>query len=227
MKYILLICVIVSFVGCRKAPPQVPEPEEEQPYPRTFLTGCTPGSYWLYENYAIDSAGQETLFGEVDTVFYAGDSVLNGHNFAVFKGTEFGVSDFVKLMRDSADVAFDENGNIFYGRPYFPGEDTVSTSYDIPNMVIHGTAHHDYWGAYIPAGHHSGVLSDPMVWDVHVHRFKYSNLDQTPFTPCNYSWDEKTVYSAHAGEISHRTSKLTQVQMDCAYIEKRLIYFNM
>lgn len=112
MKGLFVIGIILSFTACKK------ETEENHlPTNSSSTVNYTPmtiGSYWIYDWYVIDSAGNSTPYGISDSVFIVGDTIISGSTFSIQSGTWYGVPKPSRFLRDSVGYLVDETGSIFF-----------------------------------------------------------------------------------------------------------------
>ncbi len=103
--------VIILIAGCKK------DGGEETPHGTISLTNYFPlsvGNYWVYENYNIDSLGNETLVDRIDSMYINRDTTVNGYNYYILEGVNFTMGGFVPgiigLFRDSSGYIVDQTG---------------------------------------------------------------------------------------------------------------------
>lgn len=86
-----------------------------------------PGNYWVYEQFSIDTLGNETLLNEYDSVVITGTATVNSKSYIVFEGTFLSGPnevDTILLLRDSSGYYVDPSGNIHMANNNFT--DTLS-----------------------------------------------------------------------------------------------------
>lgn len=108
--------LLVALVACQKES-DVINPVIEDP---TYFP-LTTGSYWVYNTYKIDSLKNEELISENDTTTIIGDTNLNGYQYKVFYGKEYGFSGSKteKYLRDSLGYIVNSDGNIVFSQTNF------------------------------------------------------------------------------------------------------------
>ena len=72
----------------------------------------TPGSYWVYQVYAIDSANNYVLKAMPDSNYVTGDTLIAGKTYHVLHGTAFNIW-ATQFLRDSSSWLVDEKGYKF------------------------------------------------------------------------------------------------------------------
>ena len=224
MKKAIAAVALIALVGCRKDdPPQntiTPEPT-----PGAYLIN-TPGTYCLYQWYSIDSTGTATQLTTTDSMFIAGDTVLNGATYTHWEGTYYGVQTH-RYFRDSSGSIIDQNGTILWS--YATAYDTVNVSNVNPGMVTYSiiqsfnnplfTMPAGIWGQDTLSG---GNLQSPFELQQH-----YYTTNGTPFTPCDSAWITHTGYMDGLGELYSQTAFMSQLQQNCTYMERRLVYYRI
>lgn len=74
----------------------------------------TSGSYWVYDWYQVDAAGNETLIPAwKDTIRIVGDTSINGNVYQVLRGRDMG-SPITYYTRDSSGYIVAAHGGISY-----------------------------------------------------------------------------------------------------------------
>lgn len=116
--FLLGIIAIILISSCKKE-----EETIEQPVTKSIdYTPMTIGNYWVYENYSIDSLGNETTLTQIDSVIIDRDTIIGGETYFIFEGTSYPtIQDWgiVNILRDSADYLVKENGQILFSSSNF------------------------------------------------------------------------------------------------------------
>lgn len=199
----LLVCF---FCSCRKDP-TIPEPY----FPPEVNLVSTVGSWWKYENYYIDSLGQATATGIIDTIFVVGDSIINGNTYIHLSGTSFGFTTY-KFIRDSLTYIVNSDDQILCSYENFG--DTTSVFTSIPYKA-YGMTKKPNAPLVVPAG----------TFDVYDQQFHYYNNNGTPFTACDTMWIKHEYFSDGIGVIVSQTAFVTPLVLYCQYIEQRLVEY--
>ena len=159
----------------------------------------TVGSFWVYDIYKVDSSGNETFFSGNDTVRIIKDSIINGNQYAVYKGHYEGSSNQVFLRRDSFGYFVDEKGEIFCSFSNFT--DTFYTYSNPPySYIIFKMAHKD------------SIISAP-VGTFTASKFEISQYFN-PNSWADYPLRIGTYYSKGNGVVKHRTHAPPSGYMD-------------
>lgn len=77
----------------------------------------TVGNYWIYENYSVDTLGNETDLSIIDSVIITRDTVINNETYFVFEGTHYPHYinwDIISIVRDSSGCIINEKGVILF-----------------------------------------------------------------------------------------------------------------
>ena len=125
MKTITLLMIIFAvFSSCKK---KEVEPTICESSVQEFEVPNTKGSYWKYQCYRVDTSGVETLYGEPDSVYVYGDTVISNKRYTVIKGTWLTApsTTILSIRRDSSGFIVNENGKVIYSFNNFT--DTLRT----------------------------------------------------------------------------------------------------
>ena len=222
MKHLIaLTAITLLFISsCKK---DVVELEPIIP-PSAIYMPLTIGSYWVYQDYLIDSLGNSTIMQTRDSMYVAHDTLINGKSYSVLKGRFFphGVAflpdSTVMIVRDSSGFMVDYLGNILYASqiipdtldsgvtPTSPGKnDTLFYWYQIMDQNTHTIS--------VPAGSFSTL-------DCKTH---YTIFPQSPkpIEQLNHRY-----ISENVGIIIETWSYSSQSAIG-SYIEKRLINYHI
>ncbi len=84
------------------------------------------GNYWVYQTHIIKLDGSEILEPKVDSVVITGDSIIDGHTFYVYEGTDYLSDDWriLALRRADGDDIIDPDG-----QPHFSATNFSDTLY--------------------------------------------------------------------------------------------------
>jgi len=74
--------LIFLFSACKKEKPEIPL---GQCSPAPNFQPMTIGSYWIYEQFNVDTNGIRTSLNRLDSVFIEKDTLINGNIYAKFK----------------------------------------------------------------------------------------------------------------------------------------------
>lgn len=100
------------------------------------------GNYWVYDVSWVDSMGM-VEFIEMDSTYIAGDTMLNGNMYSIFKTSSSFI--YTQYLRDSAQYLVDETGQKFFSPTNFSDKlyETAfvngsgdTTSYTYRKMII-------------------------------------------------------------------------------------------
>ncbi len=210
MKSICFIAVIsISFFACRKDPKTEYSALEAPPQ---FHLVTTPGSWWKYESYTVDSMGVETLNPEIDCVYVVGDTMINGEVYSHLQGTYFGAFTLNTIRRDSSHYII----NSFGGRLFSTVEqiETLKVSEGFIENIYCTTN-----GMKEPKMVPAGIFE---VYDSEVHHW---NADGSPYTNCEMSWTGHEYFADGIGMIALQSGYISQIQNLCEYQEMRLIEY--
>ncbi|MGB6037429.1 MAG: hypothetical protein WBG42_14235 [Cryomorphaceae bacterium] len=86
------------------------------------------GSYWVYQWYKVPYDGMESQLTRTDSIWIAGDTLINGNEYAVLKGTFYAGPEFTRFERDSSGYIINHRGDIFWSYTNFT--DTLNTGFN-------------------------------------------------------------------------------------------------
>jgi len=203
----LFFCTLVLLLSCRKDPPFLAvSPDPAIPVEANLVS--TPGSWWKYEWYTINSVGNVIPNGMTDSLYVAGDSVINGNTYIHYSGTYFGFPTNY-FRRDSSGCILNQSGVILY-------------NYNSSNAIytLDMGDSHTWWNTVrlfqplvVPAGAF-------YVYDRQVHHY---NPDGTAYTPCDDEWIRHEYYADGIGIIASQNAYVTELEVACVYREQRLV----
>ena len=87
------------------------------------------GNYWIYENVTVDTNGVDGISYSNDSIYIAGDTLINGQTYFIQKKGLFMGSGFA-LLRDSSDFLVNKKGDILFSTSIF---DSVLRTIEGPN----------------------------------------------------------------------------------------------
>ncbi|MEY5041788.1 MAG: hypothetical protein RLZZ414_1341 [Bacteroidota bacterium] len=118
--FLLGIIVIILISSCKKE-----EDVIEQPTTKSVdYTPLTVGNFWVYENYSIDTLGNETVLIQKDSIVVDRDTVIGSYTYFILEGTSYptiNVWGIVDIVRDSSDYLVNERGQILFSSDNFSG----------------------------------------------------------------------------------------------------------
>jgi hypothetical protein len=82
------------------------------------------GNYWVYQNYRVDSLGNERLINQIDSVVITKDTIVNNKKYYVFEGSKYQMV-FPRLVRDSLGYLVSNKGEVLLSSTNY--SDTIST----------------------------------------------------------------------------------------------------
>jgi hypothetical protein len=207
MKNIILLsaCVIFILQACKheNISPDVSTP--------SIALVASPGSYWVYDWYKIDSSGNETYFDN-DSVYVQGDTTILNHTYIIYKGTDLS-SPKTEFLRDSLGYLVTSTGRILWNKndigtiEYVKFSD-FNISYAITNLAANVST---------TVGDFTGIQKSRTA----------CYLDKTPFTPCDHCYTDFTYYVEGLGVVLEQTAYLGEVNRNCTYLEKRLVRYQI
>ena len=74
------------------------------------------GNYWVYERYHVDTLGNETPFGQSDSLVITGDTIIRGYTYYKKQNV---VQGHTSYLRDSSGYLVDQLGKILFSHHDF------------------------------------------------------------------------------------------------------------
>lgn len=213
---VTLLLLATLLFSCKKSEtelPQLPEPETES---ESFNWEHTPGSYWVYQWYRIDSTGNETLLNTTDSMVVIGDTIINGHSYTAFNSGEFLLPSKVVYQRDSSGYIVNHLGGIKFS--YMAFNDTVNTK-EIPGLYkSYGILGPSMMPISVPAGD----------FDAYQKREAFELIEGVPPITCADTLGFDTYYDANTGlPLLQQGAFSAEYHTTCVYFERRLIEFHI
>ena len=132
---ILSIGLILGY-SCNKEKLEVPESSIND-YPN--YSQLAEGNYWVYERYELDTNGNETALGQIDTIFIEKDTLIESVRFFKRVTHNFDGSKNSAFLRDSLSCLVSHQGVIIFSSSIFNEYlfiDTTGVEYDIKSRMI-------------------------------------------------------------------------------------------
>lgn len=137
--YLLLIAT--TFIACKKendeaCPTPMPEPSS---YPTASYAPHNVGSWWVYTGVNIDPITEvETPNSTRDSIYVAGDTIIDGRRYAHLRGERFGLFNVDQWVGIDGPKLVEPNGNVLMDvtavsdtiatgpGPFFPVDSTAT-----------------------------------------------------------------------------------------------------
>lgn len=169
VNFLMIVALMFAFFSCSEKDDDTGSTQLVTP--EAGYIPFYPGNYWVYDQYKIDTLGNETLLNTYDSVFISGIEVVNGIQYFVFESTWMSgpdLTDTLYLLRDSAGYYVDPTGWIHFTDQNFT--DTLETySMVTPN----GDTLYDSWYK---------MLEEPQIISVPAGEFEALNYQGTIYT---------------------------------------------
>lgn len=131
MRNLLLFATLLILASCTKEIIEIPDPTPE---PESVLTyyPLEIGNYWIYQDYKIDSLGNETITPTIDSLVIEKDTLINGNRFFVMNEYTNGQisSGWNRTVRDSSNYIVNIDGEKIFSTANF------SDSLRIFNIIV-------------------------------------------------------------------------------------------
>ena len=177
--------------------------------PSSFNLVTTPGSYWIYQWYRIDTLGLETPTFQ-DSIYVVGDTVINNNTFTLYAGTEFNQSAY-EIYRDSLGFIVNSKGVKLWNKnaigPFSSNSNDVATSE--ASMINNNST------ITVPAGTFASLEKSST----------FCLINGNPVTPCAQCFTGTSNYVEGVGEIIRQVTFVGS--QDCSQLERRLIRYKI
>jgi len=126
LPYSILFCFLL---GCCKDDDVLTDdsPSGNTLYEVKDFQPMTVGSYWIYQNFEVHDNGDEIQNNTFDSVYVAGDTIINGNTYAILQHSLFTFWDYVSYVRDSSEYLVNSDGRKLFSISNFT--DTLYTLY--------------------------------------------------------------------------------------------------
>ncbi len=119
-KFIALIMAVTFMSSCKK---------EDDIKTKIGYLPLSIGNYWVYQEFMIDSSGNEIANSKLDSVIIKRDTIINDKTYFVFEGTYYPFTardnwGIVDILRDSSGYIVNQNGKVLFTRDNFT--DTIA-----------------------------------------------------------------------------------------------------
>jgi hypothetical protein len=113
-KLLALVMAITSLLSCNK---------EDDKEIKTDYLPLRIGNYWIYQEYNIDTMGNEIARSKLDSVIIKRDTIINDKKYYVFEGTYYPFTNnkwgIIDILRDSSGYIVNQNGIIQFAENDF------------------------------------------------------------------------------------------------------------
>lgn len=151
MLVMAVVCIIAS---CKKK-----EHQDSTPQPVTYASylPLKAGNYWIYENFNLDTNGNYTSTGIIDSDYVAGDTLVNGTTYFKWLRNNSTLGASTYIVRDSLHYIVDIIGAKLFSSQNFT--DTFDVSYGYSSPAHTDTIYFRYFkmdgsnvSVFVPAG---------------------------------------------------------------------------
>ncbi len=129
--FFYLILIPLFFSSCKKEETIACPPAPEIP---NYLP-MSVGDYWVYENFYVDTLGNDSSIGVIDSVYISTDTVINGKTYYVFRGTNYPVKMQPNMLLNIVEKVNGDlinlDGTIVFSSTNF--SDTLKSRYETHN----------------------------------------------------------------------------------------------
>ena len=187
------IALLLIFNACKKEKDETPAPATPATITYDNYSNLTIGNYWIYQNYYLDTVGNVSSVGDIDSCYVEKDSVLNGHTYKKMLDFTFSSPSFPSvsfyLLRDSLSYTVDMWGKVLFSSTDFSSTFNFHYWIDIPLdtfAVVHSHMLPVMESKVVPAGFFN-TLDYRTTYDLYPH---YAIVNQSLYA---YSWYAKNI----------------------------------
>ncbi|MBI3510529.1 MAG: hypothetical protein HY064_07685 [Bacteroidetes bacterium] len=131
-RFIYILAILVLFSSCKKEHLAGPTATQAN-YSIDDYTKFTPGNYWVYQVYQVDTNGNVmSVDSQLDSSYVSNDSVINGNTYHVFH-ERLAHYPFIQCVRDSGGYLVTSVGQRIFTTTYF--NTVFDTTGSIPGSV--------------------------------------------------------------------------------------------
>jgi hypothetical protein len=112
-KFIAFIMAVAFLSSCQK---------EDDNAVKTSYMPLRIGNYWIYQEFRIDTSGNEIASSKLDSVIIKRDTLINHKKYYVLEGTNYPFShywDIIDILRDSSGYIVNQNGTVRFAEKDF------------------------------------------------------------------------------------------------------------
>ena len=125
----------------------------------SFNDPSTVGSYWVYQWYRVNYDGSETVNSRIDSIYVAGDTLINNKVYSVKKGSWLTAGgNYMSILRDSSGYYVAPSGDVRFSYKNF--SDTINgriaTEVSVPQLSYYRKMF-DNTAVTAPAGEFTGI----------------------------------------------------------------------
>ena len=160
-KSLLTVCLLLTLFACSKEEDEnSPAQKLERHFPLTV------GNTWIYENFRVDTLGNEKRLKFIDTVTISDEIILNGKTHFVFTGNHYPYhpsKGVLRVVKDSSGYIVDTSGRIIFSSIDF----SDSLRLFIDSIGYGGNLHTDVYRmmkAPSPVSVPAGVFNDVLIY---------------------------------------------------------------
>lgn len=211
------ICFLISALflmaaGCKKK--ALPDPPVNPGYQWPY----TQGSYWIYQWYDVDTTGMATATSQRDSIYTAGDTVINGHTYVVLRGSWYAQPNYQWLLRDSSGYIIDHTGTIRYSYVNFT-DTLMHITERLPQYGMY------YW--YRKMYSQQTITTPAGTFDCIEARDYYYDPDEDTLTSCGDAAITTSDYYANGvGRVLLKAGSFTNLMHCLSHIEARLVDYH-
>ncbi len=125
----LIALILLLSSSCKKDEIiESPDPMTETPL---RYTPMRIGDYWIYENFKVDTLGNDSSLQIMDSVYISNDTVIDGSTYYVLRGTHYPVhqrpGEILQILRESNGELINSVGKIIFSS--INNRDTLDSHY--------------------------------------------------------------------------------------------------
>jgi len=220
-----LFSFIIFFFSCAKETPEnetcesgVSQDVDNNDNTPSFSYPSTPGSYWVYDYFIVDSSGNRTPAWERDTVWLLEDTVIAGLEYQQFLNLDM-LSSETRFRREVLEEVVNELGTTIYYNNFFNqqfNEDSLEYSQE-DYMYFHSIMRDETdQEVEVPFGSYNCINREGVFY------FEDNDI----LNMCGTTSYIANYYLADGvGEVKQTIAFINQYAQNCSYYERVLVDF--
>lgn len=111
---ILIIASLTFIISCKSNDGDIPIAQEQSVIASDYLP-LDSGNYWVYQRVTIDPFTNEEILGSIDSIYYFGDTIINGLVYNILMGKKYGLN-FRRLLNFRENEIINQDSVIYFSK---------------------------------------------------------------------------------------------------------------